>query len=224
MQIKPSVTIKLATKGLFIFTFVILFNSCGSFDFGKNTNEGKEVHLNDTIWANQSQNYGISNEGKYELNIDKDQNTDITFWVENHSLGRESYYISKIIPQNNYSIITEKGIKLHHSENYNYPEGNSEQTEEVEIPKIFSSGDTISKNYSISNDTITLAYRYQNAYTSYSWSYEISQWVNIGEKYIGLYNSAEELLAWILIDLSQHDMIYIKSYYYQRNIEYILIQ
>ena len=217
-------TIKIVIQSLFVCAIIFLSNSCNSFNFGIKDNQGEIVYLNDTICANQSQNYCISNQGKYELDLDKDQNIDIAFLVENHSLGRESYSISKIILHNNYSLFTEKGTKLYHSENYNYPESNSDTTEEVAIPKIFSLGDSISKNYTISNDTITLAYRYQNAYTSYSMSYEINQWVNIGEKYLGLYNAAQELLAWILIDLSQPDIIFIKSYYYQKNIECIIIQ
>ncbi len=209
---------------MFVCAIIFLSSSCSSFDFGIKVTEGKIIYLNDTICANQSHNTGITNHGKYELDLDNDKNIDITFLVENHSLGRESYYISKIILQNNYSLFTEIGTKLKHSENYNYPESNSDKTEEVAIPKIFSLSDTISNNYSISNDTTTLAYKYHNAYTSYSWSYEIGQWVGIGEKYIGLYNPAQKLLSWILIELPQADKVFIKSYYYEKKQEAIIIE
>lgn len=220
---KSHSTINLIAKSLFVITFAILLSSCSSFDIGKNSNEGKVVHLNESVLPNTSLNNGISNYGKYELDLDNDKNIDITFLVENHSLGRESYSISKIVLHNNFTITSEKAIKYYQSESYNSNLDSLNKNEIVDLPKIFSLSDTITGKLTMLNDTLTFAYSYQNSFTTYTWNYSQNSWVGIGDKYIGIHNKELDVLGWIKLNLPKADEIYLRSYQYKINADFLII-
>ena len=160
----------------------------------------------------------------FNLDIDNDMITDITFYVFSYSLGHEGTYNSKVKVLNGYEIAIQNTYKYDandYNENQIYIVVDSVI---VDIPKICNNSDTISNQLTYTSDLIELAYNHFDSYQLYRWGTYISDWNDIGDKYIGLCNKTNNIYCWIKINVSGYSTITLKSYSYSIDKDFLVIK
>jgi hypothetical protein len=160
----------------------------------------------------------------FNLDIDHDKITDITFIVFSYSLGHESTYNSKIRVLNDYEIAIQKSFKYEasdYNENQIYTVVDSVI---VDIPKIFDNLDTISYQLTYMSAHIDLAYNHSDGFQLYHWGTYLSDWNDIGDKYIGLRNETNNAYCWVKINVSGYSTITLKSFCYSIDKDFLVIK
>lgn len=154
-----------------------------------------------------------STKDSFNLDIDHDKIMDVTFFVSEYSLGRESTYFSKIKILNDYEIAIQKSYK--YEANYS-SQVNMWMVDSVlvDVPEICELSDTISDQLMYKSGLFDFAYNHYDSFQSYSWSTSISTWKNSGDKYIGLRNKSNNIYCWIKINILGISQISIISFKY----------
>ncbi|MFZ5941469.1 MAG: hypothetical protein ACOYXB_12930 [Bacteroidota bacterium] len=162
--------------------------------------------------------------GVYELKIDADSVPDIIFKVEEFQLGREYTKYCEVSPGDGYVLFIQNGTQHTFSE-YEGPDTifvNS-SSKPVKIPRILGRNDTIPANSSFTALPLKLTYHEDNRFQLQSWTTTISNWISMDEKYIGLYNSENEILVWVKISVPGYNSLILHSCCFVEHSEYQVV-
>ncbi|HNW50472.1 MAG TPA: hypothetical protein PKH79_05280 [Prolixibacteraceae bacterium] len=202
----------------------ILFAGCEKKD-DESIKPGVVYSLNDTIISpTVSQNVAFTT-GRYDLDLDDDQEVDLCFLSMIYSLGRTVVRDLSVMPKNNFEIVIQKSLKNTLS-SYNTGGGyiNNSYSSEINIPAILSINDTISDDLTYTSDSIELSCYNHDSFGGGTTNVTTSQWIGKDDAYIGFRNKEKKIVGWVKIGVADYDEAVLRSYLFTRNKESLVIQ
>ncbi len=159
----------------------------------------------------------------FNIKINQDKFDDITFMAYSYEFGNYSKEFSGIRVLNNFEIAVQNTYKYSYNDwNEDHIYGLTDSTI-VNIPKILNKFDTISTNLTYKTGYFDFTSDNSSSWQGYSDKSIMTGWNDIGEKYIGIRNTKDNIYCWIKLEIINYNTIHISSYYYSTNTEYLII-